>query len=190
MRVFIAVDLPAGVKKAAGKIQEKLKEAGADVGWVAPEKFHFTLKFIGEMAEEKIGPLADKMTELVKDEKSFPVSLAGIGAFPSLEKMRVIWLGADRGVPELKKMAAQAEQAALSVGAAPEVRSFSGHLTLGRVRSFQKSAELKKIILAAGKMAPLDFTVGGVKIFRSVLKSTGSEYSVLREINFRKENSE
>ena len=63
VRLFVAVEITEETRKKLTAFQEKLKKAGADVGWVAPENLHITLKFIGYMDEEKI----EEVRNIIKD---------------------------------------------------------------------------------------------------------------------------
>jgi 2'-5' RNA ligase len=182
MRIFIAVDLPEEIKEKIAEIQAELKKSSADVGWMVPSKFHFTLKFIGQMEEKKIEAMTVALKESLKEEEKFSLVFGETGVFPNYERMRVIWIGAGAGEEKLRHLAEKVENAAISAGAQKESRPFSAHLTLGRLRSPKNSGELKKKIQEIKKMDSLSFLVDRVKIFESILKPAGAEYVVLREI--------
>lgn len=63
MRMFIAIELPEGTLELLAKIQNELKASGADVKWVEPQNIHLTLKFLGEVKEEKM----EKIIHALKD---------------------------------------------------------------------------------------------------------------------------
>ena len=53
MRAFIAIELPEEMRNALAQAQSHLKYTGGDVKWVAEDNIHLTLKFLGEISEEK-----------------------------------------------------------------------------------------------------------------------------------------
>lgn len=185
MRIFIAVDLPEAVKKEIGRIQSFLKKAAAEVKWVKEENFHFTLKFIGETPEKKLAPVSEILEKLVQDEESFELSLKNLGVFPNFNRVRVIWLGADKGADNLKKLAQKVEENLAALGFAREEREFSGHLTLGRLKEPKNLAGLEKFLEEESLKEIPRFLVDRIKIFQSILKLTGPEYQVFKEIIFR-----
>src|SRR5574340_1053416 len=91
VRIFVAVEITEEIRKKLAEFQDKLKMVDADVGWVAPENLHITLKFIGYIDEEKI----DTVISIVKDSlvhiKPFDLNYVGVGTFPTEKDPRVIF---------------------------------------------------------------------------------------------------
>ena len=71
MRSFIAVEVPADVRSQLAEIQERLRQSGAAVRWVAPENIHLTLKFMGSVDEE----LIDDITAVMKESSAIHLLL-------------------------------------------------------------------------------------------------------------------
>ena len=61
-----------------------------DVAWVVPGNLHLTMKFLGEVAEGRIGAIVSALTGAASDVNAFDANCAGLGAFPSLTRPRVI----------------------------------------------------------------------------------------------------
>ena len=57
MRAFVAVELSEESRRQAADLEADLGLAGADVKWVKPENLHLTLKFLGELDEERLPSL-------------------------------------------------------------------------------------------------------------------------------------
>src|SRR3990172_888754 len=91
VRLFVAVEMTGETREKLTAYQDKLKKAGADVGWVAPENIHITLKFIGYLDEENIDTVTDIIKYAVTHIKSFDLSYTGVGVFPTQENPRVIF---------------------------------------------------------------------------------------------------
>src|SRR3989338_2324207 len=79
VRLFVAVEITEETRKKLTAFQEMLKKAGADVGWVAPENLHITLKFIGYIDEEKTEEVLNIIKDSVTHIKPFNLSYAGVG---------------------------------------------------------------------------------------------------------------
>ncbi len=59
MRAFIAIELSPPIREKLAELQALLKKSGADVKWVKPDNIHLTLKFLGEIDEEKRGKIEE-----------------------------------------------------------------------------------------------------------------------------------
>ena len=57
MRAFIAAEIPPAIQETFALIQKKLHYSGAIIKWVKPSDIHLTLRFLGEVKEDKIGEL-------------------------------------------------------------------------------------------------------------------------------------
>src|SRR3990170_3019008 len=95
MRCFIAIDIPEEIKAKIIKIQEKFKDF--DIKFVEKDNFHFNLKFLGEISEDSIGKINEKIKNVAKNIEPFEMKIAGLGVFPSKTYIRVIWIGVKEG---------------------------------------------------------------------------------------------
>src|SRR3989338_4861215 len=91
MRLFVAIELPEELRDYYSKIQDKIGADLANINWVKKENIHITLKFLGEVREERIA----KVKKILANIKFEPFSLATkeIGVFPSESYIRVVWIG-------------------------------------------------------------------------------------------------
>jgi len=179
-RVFIAIELPDAVRAQVERLQEKLKESGADVKWVEPQNIHLTLKFIGEVESEKWDTIYAGVTEAMGEQVKFLTSLAGIGAFPSMRRVQVVWIGVFSGAGESTDLAERIEASLQKRGFEPEKKKFVPHITIGRVRSFKNVNQLVKLMEEI-PFASADFTAEAVKVIQSELTPQGPIYSPLWE---------
>lgn len=182
MRAFIAVTLPQDVREALAAIQRELAQSQADVKWVTPEQVHVTLKFLGEISDERRQQVEGMLREIASHTAPFSVQLEGLGAFPSVSAPRVVWTGIVEGREELTRLAASIEEAGQKISLAREHRPFSGHVTLGRVRSPKNRQALTRGLQTL-ELKPLEpWQVASVTLYQSVLSSHGPAYSVLADI--------
>ncbi|MCX5680153.1 MAG: RNA 2',3'-cyclic phosphodiesterase, partial [Candidatus Omnitrophica bacterium] len=135
MRAFIAIELSEEIKTVLHQVQSHLKYSGADVKWVEKENIHLTLKFLGEISEDKLKRIEEILDEIGKLFKPFELTLKDVGAFPKIESPRVIWAGLDKGAKESTEIVRRLDKELSDIGFEPETRPFAAHLTIGRVRS-------------------------------------------------------
>src|SRR5882757_1459303 len=93
IRTFIAIELPEQIKTALGKIQNDLRAFAADVSWTKPANIHLTLKFLGDLDEERVEVLRRVTSESVRSVKPFELVISKTGFFPNQKRARVIWVG-------------------------------------------------------------------------------------------------
>lgn len=166
MRTFIAIAIPEEIKKEIIKIQEKLPDFVGKKTEI--ENLHLTLKFIGEISEEKIARIKKKLSE-IKFNK-FEIQLDKIGMFSD----RIIWLNM-QNCGELQKEIDEK----LSKFFEKEER-FMGHLTIARVKKLENRKEfvekLKKI-----KISAMKFEVNSFELMKNILKRPAPVYSVIEK---------
>ena len=189
MRAFIAIEVSEDIKAVLGQIEAHLKYAGADVKWVRPEIVHLTLKFLGEIQEDKAKEITAALDGIARATKPFDITLKDVGAFPKIDFPRVIWAGLDKGAVESKELASKVDEALSLIGFNREERPFSGHLTIGRVRSSLNRAKLiEKMASSAANFqlsAVKAHKVASVILFQSKLTPQGSIYTKFHESPFR-----
>lgn len=175
MRAFVAVEISEPVRQQIRELLSRLQQA--KVRWVKPEQMHLTLAFLGEVSEQFIGAAGDRLNAAVCAQRVFSCRLAGLGAFPSPARARVVWIGMDEGKEELKRLQAAVVQELSKLGYTPEKRPFSPHLTLGRLRFPQDLRSLCQTEFGSEL-----FEVGKVVLFQSILRPEGPEYRRLTEV--------
>ncbi len=188
MRTFIAIELPQEIKDRFVKLQAQLKQSEADVKWVAAQNIHLTLKFLGEIDEEKCTRVSSIIKEVAQGTKQFQISLSSCGAFPKIEFPRVIWVAIDKGDKETRVLASDLEEKIEKLGIPKEDRPFSSHITIGRVRSSLNKDRLVKVLEESenyfgGKN--IEFSVTKITLFKSTLGAQGPIYEVLKGTNLK-----
>ena len=179
MRTFVAVELDAELKKELAAIQRDLKACGADVRWTRGEGIHLTLKFLGEIRPEDVGGVTAAMSDAVEGIEPFEFEVGGIGAFPSEQSPRVVWIGVKDTSGRLEEISRALDDGLQSLGIGREGRRFKPHLTLGRVRSGRGHDELCGA-MAAHRDAQLGRReVDEIVLFQSELTPQGAVYSVV-----------
>lgn len=171
-RLFIAIPVSDEVRQAAGSVIDRLAGTGADYKWVDPSNLHVTLSFIGAATAEETAK-AEAAVRQAAHHAAFDVVFDGLGGFPSVENPHVLWLGLQEGLEKLEELAA-------GLPSRESERTFSPHLTLGRLRTRRGLPRLKRAI----KDAPpslLRQRVDKLVLYESRLSSKGPTYTPLLE---------
>ena len=161
VRCFVAVELPSTMREEMGRLNSSIATDGLRL--VRPELMHITMKFLGDVPQERVGAVAEALGRV--KAAPFSVQVKGIGSFPG-RAVRVVWLGL---VGDFRELYGGIERALIPLGFPPEERGFSPHVTLGRVG--RPSPEMNQKLLA--KMAPhTNVDLGSFKVDRFCLKKS------------------
>lgn len=185
MRTFIAVAISGEVREKVGQIEAELSKGDADVKWVEPKNLHVTLKFLGEVSEDRLPGVIENTRLAVSGNSSFTVHLLGLGSFPSLKSPRVVWVGLSKGKDELKELSEKIEENLSHLGFPREKREFSAHLTIGRARSPRGKGKLVNKIEELANSDVGEFPVGKVLVMESQLSSKGPTYRIIEEVDLK-----
>lgn len=178
IRSFIAIDTAPEVKAAIVEVEEKLRSTDAEVRWESIDKFHITLKFLGNVDEAKLHSLENQLEEALGPFSAFTMRYQGVGCFPNQHHPRVVWIGAENEDGILTRIQETIEGVSESFGFQREERQFHPHITIGRVKG---SRNLKTLVAELGNasFAPHSSLIKEVLMMRSDLKPSGSVYAVL-----------
>ena len=177
MRLFIAVELPETVKNAIGEYIDSLRGLINNVKWVAPANLHLTIKFLGEVKEPDIKGISDGVSKTAAEFSPFVMGLSHVGFFPSRRNPRVIWLGADGGEDCLIDLFHDLENHLEELGFDREARTFSPHLTIGRVKRHERTTVPEGL----PEFDPVTFDVNSIALIKSTLTPQGPLYEKLFE---------
>lgn len=182
MRAFVAINLPERIKQELVRVQDLFRGSDVPVRWVRPEGLHITLKFLGEVGEERVAELVRVVKEAGSGVGPFTLELTEVGAFPNARYPRVIWLGIADAGGELRRLQSRIEKGFEALGFEPEGREYAPHLTLGRVVTSRARGQLIRILHAEKKQHGGVFEVTAVDLMHSTLLPTGAEYALLESV--------
>jgi len=179
MRLFVAINLPAPLRARIHDESRPLRDAQLPVRWVSPENYHLTLKFLGEVHPDKIERIGSILDRIGREAPSFDLCLEGVGAFPTIRRPRVIWLGADPS-PALRCLKQDVEWSLGVLGFERETRAFHPHLTLGRCQGDPGAGVFRGLDqLASGLCHKSSFRVETLDLMGSRLTRDGPRYTIL-----------
>lgn len=181
IRSFIAFDIDnKSVLRKLSEAQDKLANTGANLKLVKPQNIHITMRFLGDIHPTVIGAVHEEMERV--SFTPFDVELRGLGVFPNLKYLRVVWAGIRKGSDELRNIFDQLEPRLRKLGFKPDPKGFSPHLTIARVRTGRNKAEL---IRCVEELSDYEFGVlraDCLRLEKSVLTPKGPIYSTLKEV--------
>jgi 2'-5' RNA ligase len=178
VRLFVALNLPEGIRQALWDATVPLRNRGLPVKWVRPDAIHLTLKFLGEVSDASEPELTAALGRAVAGSHPIPLAVGGFGAFPAVDRPRVIWAGLAPD-PALELLAHRIEQELAPLGFPPEGRPFQPHVTLGRATRNARPQEFEGLERVLTRLR-YDATalVHTVDLMQSVPGPGGSSYQV------------
>ncbi|MEW1635150.1 RNA 2',3'-cyclic phosphodiesterase [Streptomyces sp. NPDC093801] len=167
MRLFAAV-LPSTDAVAELRDAVRAVPAAGDLRWTGEAGWHFTLAFMGEVADPLLPELHTRLARAAARSAPFPLRLHGAGHFGR----RALWIGAAGGLDALRLLAERADAAARRAGVPMEQhRSYTPHLTLARAR--HDHADLRPCLDALAGFEGTPWQVGALSLVRSNLPVSG-----------------
>jgi 2'-5' RNA ligase len=182
MRCFIAIDIDEEIRKALGDLQRRLRGSvdvkKSDVKWVNPKNIHLTLKFLGEIKDEKTVEICNIVKAVADRSKSFELDIESVGSFGG-RSARVLWVGAGNGAENLLELQKNIDESLASAGWPKETREFTGHLTLCRIRNSKAGVKLAQISEDYKDFKLGTISADSVSVYQSELKPAGPVYTLL-----------
>ncbi len=182
MRLFIALNLPKKERTRIHRASRVFRETDMPVKWIDPEHYHVTLKFLGQVRKDSIPKIEEAMAKAAEANRPFTTDLGGFGAFPTVRRPRVVWLGVGAN-PELRCLKQDLEWALGDVGFDSETRAFHPHVTLGRADEAGGAGAFRGL---DDMVAEMDFSgeirVHTVDLMHSRLSREGASYEIVSSV--------
>ncbi len=189
IRAFIAIELPQELRQGLEQLQARLKTANQPaVKWVNPNGIHLTLKFLGNIAAARTGEITQAMQQASQGISPFPLKVGGLGVFPNLKRVQVIWVGISGEIDKLSKLQQGIESALKPLGFIPESRSFTPHLTLARLRGRASDEAQQRLgqLIASTRLEPTyTIEVDAINLMRSQLTREGAIYTQISSVGLK-----
>ena len=179
MRLFVALDIPGEIRHRLADHIERVRSYAPEARWARVEGLHVTLKFIGEVKDQKVEEIKSALAAVRSD--SFNVTFGSVGFFPTSKSPRVFWAGVQSG-DELAQLASSIDAAMGKLGIEREKRAFSPHLTLARAGTRDPHSLKGLTQLLAAEESPQfgTMTAHDLWLYRSQLGAGGSKYTKLQ----------
>ncbi|MFT4923428.1 MAG: 2'-5' RNA ligase [Haloarculaceae archaeon] len=186
MRLFVSVDLD-GLAAEVAAVQDRF-EGASGLNFTDPGQAHVTLKFLGDTDEERLATLTDELAAAVDESgvDPFTAEIGGLGVFPHLDYISVVWIGVREGGEQLTRLHERIEERTVALGFDPEDHDFTPHATIARMEH-AGGKDLVQDVVQNRDPDVGHLTVEEVRLTESVLTSEGPEYSTVER--FRLGNS-
>ena len=170
-RLFVAVELPEDVKDRLAALCEGLQGAR----WTRDRQFHLTLRFLGEVDNDRARKVGDILNAVRADP--FELELGGVGHFPPRGRPRVVWAGlrSREGLEDLHRRLTSVLKRA---GFGPDERKFAAHVTLGRLDGTTTATQVGHYEARHLDFRCEPFPVTGFALFSSFLSREGALHRV------------
>lgn len=182
IRVFVGFFVTKKIQEWVEKLQSQ-SERYIKGKWVEPQNFHMTFQFIGDTEQERLADLLKNLQEIAQSNKPIRVKYKGLGVFPSLDRARVLWIGVSEGHRQLIELARNIVKVNRQVGIRDEGKPFHPHVTICRIKEFDKRA-LKELLRQHENTFFGEDLVDRVALIKSSLTSVGPIYTVIEEFYF------
>jgi len=171
MRTFLAVPIPDPIREAVSQLVPKLQ--GGNFKIVKPENYHLTLKFLGEKTDEEVNQIK---SILKPTTPKFQATLSNLGAFPSPQYIKVLWVGLGEGKQNYIDLSKETDQQLSQLNIRKE-RDYTPHLTIARVRTVSDKEALQTFLQTPFQSDP--FQINTIDMMKSELTPTGPIYTKL-----------
>ncbi len=182
MRLFVSVDLPEELTDPVADVQAAFAEASG-LDFTEPSQAHVTMKFLGETSPSREEAIVDALEAAIAeaDQGPFEATYEGLGVFPSLEYISVLWLGVSKGSEAFSRVQEPIERRLVDLGFDEEDHEFTPHVTLARM----KHAGGKELVQSL--VQELNPTVGqgrveAVRLTESTLTPDGPVYETRHRV--------
>lgn len=175
MRLFVAIDVPGDIRKRLHEFMKQLNFPESRIKLVGPENLHFTVKFLGEVGEDKLHDIENRINLVVKGFLPFDISVEKTGFFGKPDHIKTVWTDVVTGHETITDLMREMNSSLKHF--MWESREPVPHLTLGRVKDSSDTSRLHEKLRETIGMKFGEFRVSDVKLKSSRLTPEGSIYS-------------
>ena len=184
IRTFLSLNTESSLNPKLKAVQDKLKLALGDypVKWDNSDKFHLTLRFLGDIKDDKVSELAFVLDRLKFEFETIKFTAGGVGFFPNPKYPNVVFIALEEHGSSSKQLIEFIDRIILNFGVRPDKR-FIPHITLGRFSRTKRTKIEKQIDIT---VEPMEIEFDSFYLMKSNLTPSGSVYEVINEFKFYK----
>jgi 2'-5' RNA ligase len=182
VRTFIAILLHGSLHNTLGEIIDKLASSKAKVKWVEPQNVHITLKFLGNVDEERLPEVYAACERAATGIDPIDLEMRAIDCFPNRKSPRIVWLGIERGAEAVKRLRERVEAELTGIGFSPEEKLFRAHLTIGRVKGKGGLSPLCRLLDEKKNIFVGSMRAEKISVMKSKILPSGPEYTEMKAI--------
>ena len=177
MRLFLAINLPASVKRSLSQQLEKLNEDYPHFSWVPQENFHITIHFFWEIGQADV--IKKRIEEAVYNVSSFNLYSTGCDLFINQKIVLYVYFRREKKAEELASNINKILQI-------KDKKKFIPHITIGRykVPSKQQYLNLRKKLRQL--RLEIDFPVTKIYLVQSIMTGKKPTYKKIAAFSLLK----
>lgn len=169
MRLFVAVTPPPEIRDLLARARTEIERAT----WVKPGQLHVTLRFLGDVGEEEVAFLRERLRSISATRMS--LRIRGVGTFG--RPARVLWCAIEPK-EEIAALAAAVDRAVVEVGLPEADKPFAAHMTLARLKN-SPPVMVRRFLEKNDELESPEFSVDEFTLFESKLNQNGAVHSAL-----------
>ena len=178
----MGVDLPDALADDVAAVQDPFRPADG-LRFTDPGQAHVTLAFLGDVEESRVEAVAEAVRAAIDDAGvgPFEATYGGLGVFPSMEYISVVWLGVGEGAERLARLQAAVEDRTTALGFEPADHEFTPHVTLARTDHAGGTERVGRLVRERDPTVGTD-RVEAVALTESELTDDGPEYTTVERV--------
>lgn len=183
MRTFLCIPIDRGHRDKIAELSQELRShIDTYASWVPPENYHITVRFLGDIAPMLTVDLERACREIAVGTPPFCVPIDRVGAFPSLDRPRVMWVGGE-APKEFRKLITQIDDALAAFGFPRGREETLSHITLARIKGRMRPS-VDASMAGRGRTLAWKLRADRLVLMESTLTSKGAVYSPLFTLSF------
>lgn len=180
MRCFLGTKIDEDIVTEVSRVRDSFSELDVDIKPVKDENLHLTTKFLGDINQSEISKI-DAVKEVLDGFEPFRLVLKGVGVFPSMDYIKVLWVGAGEGRERYEELMGAVDDRLTGAGFDSEKNKPVAHVTIGRIKSGRNKDLIKSTIRKWEDKKFGTMMVDEVTLFESELRSGGPIYKKLKD---------
>jgi len=180
MRLFTGIRINEDIRRNIDGVTQKLSHKIKEARIVLPENLHLTLKFMGEVEENRLEAVKNVLSGLCSGFEPFNLEIKGLGGFPDGKDIRVLWVGAD-SKGHLRSLNREIEKELELLGF-PRENRFKEHITVARFKSTPNLSLISELKETYGDYLFGAMRAEGIELIQSILTGKSTIYRTLLKI--------
>ncbi len=179
MRCFLGLPLSDSYQEKLEMIVKDSKRLlSSRIKWTKKGNWHLTLFFLGEISSDQLHPIRESLKTI--EYPSYTLKPGKGGAFPSLYKPRVLWIGLEKGIKQTQELAGYVTNILMEFNLIRDKKRFIPHLTLGRIKKLNND-DWDKWLGYINSLIWEEIKISSFILWQSILTSQGPIYKVIEK---------
>jgi len=178
IRAFFCLELDGKTRQAIGHLAGTIRDAvRMKASWVREPNYHITIRFLGDIDAISTVKLEQMSQAICKRLQPFDLALGQLGAFSSIERPRVLWIG-DSESPTFRGLSTSLDVGLRSLGFPREHKDAVAHVTIARIKG-RADPSMAQLVAASQPAEPIRVRIDRLTLMQSELTPSGAIYTPL-----------